>query len=493
MEKILPMARQLSRANWLAPLAVLLTLAILAATISLDTARIRGEVRSQIIEHDGKVMLAVARMEPIDGESPDDLARRLEDPIGQLALAFRLSKIKDGVLGVRLFDRHGKSIIAVPSNVQGADLTPEEMSALSQLRTLSHYEPAAELNKFFLLPSDASSSDSRKVPLHLVLIPIHAPGKADLLAAAQLVLDGHGMAHEFARLDRKLLQRAVAGFLLAGVILAAALVWVFRRLQQINRRLHEQASSLRRANQELALAVKTSAVGAVTMHLMHGLASPFTGLHNYVAAHAADDAESQDALRSAQRMQAMIEETVRLLNDGNGGIHYELPLTEMAEILSARTHAFATTAGVRCESFLLTEATLSNRTANLVALILENLLRNAIQATPAGKTVALTIKRNQSGLVCEVADQGGGLSDVRGHDLFAPCRSTKPGGSGIGLAISQQLALHLGAELKLERSSPAGCVFALVLRDESFARPHAPERSPVAELVTSKEKNDYGL
>jgi signal transduction histidine kinase len=321
----------------------------------------------------------------------------------------------------------------------------------------------------------------------LVLIPLHAPGQTNLLAAAQLVLDGRGMAREFARLDRKLFQRALAGFLLAGAILAAALVGVFRRLQQINRRLQEQAVSLRRANQELALAAKTSALGAVTAHLMHGLTSPFAGLHNFVAAHAAaDDAESQDALRSAQRMQAMIEETVRVLNDGNGGIHYELPLAEMVEILSDRTRALATATGVRYESVLLTDAMLSNRAANLVALILENLLRNAIQATPEGKTVCLTIKRNQSGLACEVADEGEGLSEALRQDLFAPCRSTKPGGNGIGLAISQQLARHLGAELKLVRSSAAGCVFALALPDELFTKVDAREVSPIADLATAK-------
>jgi signal transduction histidine kinase len=44
-----------------------------------------------------------------------------------------------------------------------------------------------------------------------------------------------------------------------------------------------------------------------------------------------------------------------------------------------------------------------------------------------------------------------------------PERSAKPGGSGIGLAISKQLANHLGGELALKHSSPHGCVFTLRL------------------------------
>jgi len=171
-----------------------------------------------------------------------------------------------------------------------------------------------------------------------------------------------------------------------------------------------------------------------------------------------------------------------VLNDGNSGIQYELPLAEMAEILSVRTRALATASGVRYESVVLTDAMLSNRVANLMALILENLLRNAIQATPEGRSVCLTLKRNRSGLVCEVADEGPGLPEALRQDLFAPCHSTKPGGNGIGLAISRQLARHLGAELKLVRSSADGCLFALTLPDELLAKLDAREVSSIAEL-----------
>jgi signal transduction histidine kinase len=47
--------------------------------------------------------------------------------------------------------------------------------------------------------------------------------------------------------------------------------------------------------------------------------------------------------------------------------------------------------------------------------------------------------------------------------LFEPVQSRKEGGSGIGLAITRQLAGHLGAELTLVSSSAAGTVFRLRL------------------------------
>jgi signal transduction histidine kinase len=108
-----------------------------------------------------------------------------------------------------------------------------------------------------------------------------------------------------------------------------------------------------------------------------------------------------------------------------------------------------------------TQAVLPNRAANLVALILGNLVQNAVEATPNGKVVRLTLTQSSEQLLAEVRDQGNGFPPER--NVFAPCQSGKEGGSGIGLAISKQLANHLGAGLELRESSAAGCVFILSL------------------------------
>ncbi len=62
-----------------------------------------------------------------------------------------------------------------------------------------------------------------------------------------------------------------------------------------------------------------------------------------------------------------------------------------------------------------------------------------------------------------VRDHGPGLPEHVRARLFNPCQSTRQGGSGIGLAISKQLANSLSAELELESSSPSGTVFVLTV------------------------------
>ena len=63
-------------------------------------------------------------------------------------------------------------------------------------------------------------------------------------------------------------------------------------------------------------------------------------------------------------------------------------------------------------------------------------------------------------------DRAGGLpSTVRGR-LFQPCASTKIGGSGLGLALSHQLAQQAGGRLELLRSDERGTIFRLGLAAE---------------------------
>jgi signal transduction histidine kinase len=253
-----------------------------------------------------------------------------------------------------------------------------------------------------------------------------------------------------------------------GSILAAGLALAFRRVQRANRLLAERTSSLLQANRELALAAKTSAVGAVTSHLIHGLRNPLTGLHSFVQDRAVapgngEEGDWQLAVATTERMQSLINRVVRVLQEEPAATRYEITLAELVEMLARKLQPAAAAAGVDFQTGVAPPGALSNHEADLVLLILENLVQNAIDATPAGKTVRLSVGTEGGRVVMEVADEGPGLPPEMQARLFTPCASQKKGGSGIGLAISQQLAKHLGAELGLKHSTSKGCAFRLAL------------------------------
>jgi signal transduction histidine kinase len=89
--------------------------------------------------------------------------------------------------------------------------------------------------------------------------------------------------------------------------------------------------------------------------------------------------------------------------------------------------------------------------------LLINVVRNAVDAsleTHGGVTIGWTKTAGWLELVVE--DEGKGLPDT--SNLFVPFFTTKPNGSGIGLALSRQIAEAHNGTITLENRAPApGC------------------------------------
>src|SRR5262249_49453917 len=154
-------------------------------------------------------------------------------------------------------------IFFLDPNLTETTLAAADLAELRTLTPVAHLRESAKLSEVSLaVDKDAPST----APLLEVSIPLHSANSQELVGVAQFVLDGKAVAAEFETLDRNLLRQAALAFLAGGGLLGVVLGLGFHQLQRVNRLLSERTQSLLKANQELALAAKTSAVGAVTAH-----------------------------------------------------------------------------------------------------------------------------------------------------------------------------------------------------------------------------------
>ncbi len=92
---------------------------------------------------------------------------------------------------------------------------------------------------------------------------------------------------------------------------------------------------------------------------------------------------------------------------------------------------------------------------------LVNLLLNGAQAMPGGGVLEVETAAVPAGIEIRVRDHGAGLAADARARLFEPFFTTRPGGTGLGLAMSRRIAEAHGGALEGNDAEGGGAVFRL--------------------------------
>ena len=77
---------------------------------------------------------------------------------------------------------------------------------------------------------------------------------------------------------------------------------------------------------------------------------------------------------------------------------------------------------------------------NSMARAIDNLMLNALQHTPAGGTIEVTIRTGNNTIIFSVEDSGHGVPHSERERMFEPFMTTRVDGTGLGLAIVREIA-----------------------------------------------------
>jgi signal transduction histidine kinase len=94
--------------------------------------------------------------------------------------------------------------------------------------------------------------------------------------------------------------------------------------------------------------------------------------------------------------------------------------------------------------------------AEQIRQVLDNLVRNALDAMPGGGRLTLRAKSSAREHVVEVADTGAGIDAAVLPRIFDLYFTTKPEGTGVGLAVTHQAVTAHGGAIEVDSRPGAG-------------------------------------
>jgi two-component system OmpR family sensor kinase len=180
---------------------------------------------------------------------------------------------------------------------------------------------------------------------------------------------------------------------------------------------------------------------------------------------------ASNALTEVQRMTTLVDKLLILSRAGADGLHYRREdLRHLATAAIERAGKVAAEHRINL-SVAPGDSVLADVDADAIAIVLDNLLRNAIDHSPEHQAVVITIAGTPTPRL-HVDDRGPGVPTEVRTRIFEPFmrgphpatdRATGPG-FGLGLAICKRIVDGHGGTISAEERPGGGARFAVVLR-----------------------------
>jgi PAS domain S-box-containing protein len=140
--------------------------------------------------------------------------------------------------------------------------------------------------------------------------------------------------------------------------------------------------------------------------------------------------------------------------------------------------------GIRVVIDLSTDIPLLDLDAVQMQQVFHNVLRNAAQAiaTDADGCITVRMASNDFEVQVFISDNGVGISPEQMGTMFEPYRSTKEGGTGLGLLIVRRIIREHGGEMEIESREGSGTRVSLFLPLAVKKARLLPEPDAVIEL-----------
>jgi signal transduction histidine kinase len=325
---------------------------------------------------------------------------------------------------------------------------------------------------------------------------VPSPGERELVVGGRPVLEltsavplAEGEAAELRlglrldgvrRVEQRMVLRLVAALLAAGTLVALAfgLTGLRRRYGVLSEKHARAEEALRRRDRLAAMGELASTVAHEIRNPLNAVGLTAQRLRREFLDSLPADQTSAERSEAEELLGVMADETKRIDRIVQQFLDYARPpalrveptdLGALVRDLGGRLRAHAESRGVSLEVDTAAAGPAHVDPAQL-RQALDNLVRNAVDATPEGGRVSVEVRSGRGGHSIEVRDTGRGIEPDHRAKIFDLYFTTKPEGTGVGLAVTQQIVTAHGGAIEVDSEPGTGTTMTVRLPRGEAAR-----------------------
>ena len=254
------------------------------------------------------------------------------------------------------------------------------------------------------------------------------------------------------------------GFL---VIVACVGTVLTSRFVESARSLEEQTAQLRATQAQLVRRERLAALGELSAVVAHEVRTPVSVMFNAVSVlrHRPPPAETESLItiveEESHRLRRMVDHLLEFARPST----LQVARVDLKPVVASAVDAARTASNVSSDVIVIVrdDVPVIQCDEHHIREAIINLVTNALQASRRTEPVRVTVTRGTSRVRIEVSDDGVGVPVAALPRLFTPFFTTRPTGTGLGLAVVKRIAEAHNGEVLHRRTEGDGTTFAIVL------------------------------
>jgi len=233
--------------------------------------------------------------------------------------------------------------------------------------------------------------------------------------------------------------------------------------------LQMKVEELRKAQDKVVHAEKLAAVGKMAAHVAHEIRNPLSTIGGFARAILKRPDNTDRVIKNTK---IIAEESTRLENMLKGVMDFSrpsAPVLKIGDLNAVAEKAFRTNSEMLGTRHIHSDLDLDRSLPEVsfdegqLLQVLHNLVRNAADSMPGGGGLNLKTWRDGDFAVLALTDTGSGIpADVR-ERIFSPFITTKPDGTGLGLAVTKKIVDDHGGRIDFTSTEGKGTTFYIYL------------------------------